>query len=66
MFVCNCNGVRMRDMASAVESVACSHAPSTDAVYAACGVTPKCGRCRVDIRRMLDDATRPALLLAAE
>lgn len=66
MFVCNCNGVRMRDMASAVESVACSHAPTVAAVYQACGVAPKCGRCKVDIRRMLDDAMRPAQLLAAE
>lgn len=65
MFVCNCNGVRMRDMSRAVDSVACSHEPSVDAVYAACGVAPKCGRCKVDIRRMLDAAMEP-LALAAE
>lgn len=66
MFVCNCNGVRMRDMSAAVDHVASCGAPTVDAVYAACGVAPKCGRCKVDIQRMLDDAVRPAQALAAE
>lgn len=66
MYVCNCNGVRMRDMAAAVDTVAQSGAPGVDAVYEACGVTPKCGRCKVDIARMLDDALSTSCALAAE
>ncbi|MBL9011940.1 MAG: (2Fe-2S)-binding protein [Alphaproteobacteria bacterium] len=66
MYVCNCNGVRMRDMAAAVGSVAQSGAPDVDAVYEACGVTPKCGRCKVDIARMLDDALSTSCAIAAE
>ena len=66
MFVCNCNGVRQRDMSAAVDHVAACGAPTVDAVYAQCGVTPKCGRCKVDIQRMLDAAMRPALAMAAE
>jgi bacterioferritin-associated ferredoxin len=66
MFVCNCNGVRMRDMTVAVETVIGSGSPSVDAVYAACGVAPKCGRCKVDIRRMLDAANAEGCALAAE
>ncbi len=66
MFVCNCNGVRMRDMTTAVGSVVDGGAPTVDAVYAACGVAPKCGRCKVDIQRMLDEATSPGLQLAAQ
>lgn len=66
MFVCNCNGVRMRDMNAAVDAVIVSGAPSVDAVYAACGVAPKCGRCKVDIARMLDAANASSCALAAE
>ncbi len=66
MFVCNCNGVRMRDMSAAVDAVLESGAPSVDAVYEACGVAPKCGRCKVDIRRMLDAANAAACPIAAE
>ena len=65
-FVCNCNGVRQRDMSAAVDHVAGCGAPTVDAVYAQCGVAPKCGRCKVDIQRMLDEAMRPALAVAAE
>lgn len=66
MYVCNCNGVRMRDMTVAVDSVVAEGAPTVSAVYAACGVSPKCGRCKVDIRRMLDCAVTPAHAIAAE
>ncbi len=53
-------------MSAAVDHVAGCGAPTVDAVYAACGVAPKCGRCKVDIRRMLDEAMRPAQAMAAE
>lgn len=66
MYVCNCNGVRFRDMQAAIGTVAASGAPGVDAVYAACGVTPKCGRCKVDIARMLDEARPSPCALAAE
>ncbi len=66
MFVCNCNGVRQRDMSAAVDHVASCGAPTVAAVYAQCGVAPKCGRCKVDIQRMLDEAMRPAMAMAAE
>jgi len=66
MFVCNCNGVRMRDMSVAVEQVMDSGAPTVAAVYQACGVAPKCGRCKVDIQRMLDAANGDSCAFAAE
>jgi len=66
MFVCNCNGVRMGDMSVAVETVIGGGAPTVDAVYQACGVAPKCGRCKVDIQRMLDAANASSCALAAE
>ena len=56
----------MRDMTVAVDSVVAEGAPTVSAVYAACGVSPKCGRCKVDIRRMLDCAVTPAHAIAAE
>ena len=53
-------------MQAAIGTVAASGAPGVDAVYAACGVTPKCGRCKVDIARMLDEALPSPCALAAE
>jgi len=66
MFVCNCNGVRMRDMSVAVETVIGGGDPTVAAVYEACGVAPKCGRCKTDIQRMLDAANDSSCALAAE
>ncbi len=66
MFVCNCNGIRARDMSVAIDAVVSTGAISADAVYRACGVTPKCGRCRVDIAKMLDAKLGEAQALAAE
>ncbi len=66
MFVCNCNGIRMRDMAVAVDQVMGCGAPTVDAVYQACGAAPKCGRCKIDIQRLLDAANAESCALAAE
>jgi bacterioferritin-associated ferredoxin len=66
MFVCNCNGVRSRDMAAAVDAALDEGSASVPAVYRACGVTPKCGRCAHDIKRMLDDRMGEAHRIAAQ
>jgi bacterioferritin-associated ferredoxin len=66
MYVCNCNGVRARDMNVAVDAVLDSGAASVQAVYRACGVTPKCGRCAHDIKRLLDARLGEAHIVAAE
>jgi bacterioferritin-associated ferredoxin len=67
MFVCNCNGINQRAMSAAVDQVMGTGVPSVDAVYDACGVQPKCGRCKTDIARMID-AAQPSCggALAAE
>lgn len=53
-------------MSVAVDSVMNGGAPTVDAVYSACGVAPKCGRCKVDIQRMLDAANASSCAMAAE
>lgn len=66
MYVCNCNGVKSGAVIAAIDRVLEAGAPSVDAVYAACGVTPKCGRCRCDIARLIDAALPAETGLAAE
>jgi bacterioferritin-associated ferredoxin len=53
-------------MGAAVQAVVDGGSPTVAAVYEACGVAPKCGRCKTDIQRMLDSALSPVTALAAE
>lgn len=61
MYVCNCNGIREREVRAAIEAGA--GRPSQ--IFKACGAQPQCARCVCDMRQMLDD-TREVLKYAAE
>ena len=63
MYVCICNALTERRVRQAVRD----HRPdSVAAVYAACGVAPRCGKCAGMIAEILEEETAPALRLAAE
>ncbi|WP_207461542.1 (2Fe-2S)-binding protein [Azospirillum sp. SYSU D00513] len=66
MYVCICNALNERRVRQAIRQ----HRPATvHDVYAACGVTPQCGKCAPTIRDILEEeraAALPALALAAE
>ena len=63
MYVCNCRGIRERDARAIIKDTgeACALG-----VHARCGTTPKCGRCLVDIKRLIKEthATSPAMASA--
>jgi bacterioferritin-associated ferredoxin len=61
MYVCNCNGIREREVRQAIAAGARRPAE----VFKACQARPHCARCICDMRRMLDDANE-ALRYAAE
>jgi bacterioferritin-associated ferredoxin len=61
MYVCNCNGIREREVRAAIAGGA--QRPSE--VFKACDARPQCARCVCDMRQMLDDA-QDALRFAAE
>ena len=61
MYVCNCNGIRERDVAHAIEAGACRPKDVFDHHQCA----PQCAKCVCDMRRMIQDS-REALRLAAE
>lgn len=61
MYVCNCNGIRERDVLSAIEAGACRPREVFD--RHAC--RPQCARCVCDMRQMIEDS-REILALAAE
>ena len=61
MYVCNCNGIRERDVHSAIEAGACR--PKD--VFARNQCSPQCAKCVCDMRRMIQDS-REALRYAAE
>ncbi|WP_029009662.1 (2Fe-2S)-binding protein [Azospirillum halopraeferens] len=63
MYVCICNALTERRVRQAVRD---RRPDSVAAVYAACGVTPQCGKCAGTIAVILEDETAPALRLAAE
>jgi bacterioferritin-associated ferredoxin len=54
MYICNCNGIRARQIAAAIEA----GAASPRAVLRACGVEPCCGRCLPEIGEKLREAPR--------
>lgn len=61
MYVCNCNGIREREVRAAIDAGASR--PSQ--IFKVCGSQPQCARCVCDMRQMLDDA-RESLKYAAE
>ena len=61
MYVCNCNGIREREVRAAIEQGAKRPAE----VFKRHQSRPQCARCVCDIRSMIDDQTL-ALKYAAE
>jgi bacterioferritin-associated ferredoxin len=61
VYVCNCNGIRERDVRAALDQGAAK--PSD--VFRHYGSHPQCAKCICDIRRMIQ-AERLALRYAAE
>ena len=61
MYVCNCNGLRPRDVAGAIEAGAAR--PREIFAHHACA--PQCAKCVCEMREMIEDA-RQAYALAAE
>ena len=61
MYVCNCNGIREREVHAAIAQGAQRPAD----VFRRCGAEPQCAKCVCDMRRMIQCAER-ALKLAAE
>ncbi len=61
MYVCNCNGIREREVRAAIAGGA--ERPAQ--IFKACGAQPQCARCVCDMRQMLDEQEE-ALRYAAE
>lgn len=61
MYICNCNGIREREVRAAIEAGA---ARPRD-VFDRHGVRPQCAKCVCDMRRMIEDQLE-AFRLAAE
>lgn len=61
VYVCNCNGLRQRDVAASIEAGA---ARPRD-IFASHQCAPQCAKCVCDMRQMIQDA-RETYALAAE
>jgi bacterioferritin-associated ferredoxin len=61
MYVCNCNGIREREVRAAIAAGA--NRPAL--IFKACDSTVQCARCVCDMRNILDEE-REALRFAAE
>ena len=61
MYVCNCNGIREREVRAAIAAGA--NRPAQ--IFKACDSRPQCARCVCDMRQMLQEE-REALRYAAE
>ncbi|HEX7757936.1 MAG TPA: (2Fe-2S)-binding protein [Caulobacteraceae bacterium] len=61
MYVCNCNGLRERQVRAAIEAGACRPAE----VFKATGCAPRCAKCVCEMRDMIE-TSREALRYAAE
>ena len=61
VYVCNCNGLRQRDVAAAIEA----GATRPKDVFDRHQCRPQCARCVCEMRGMIDDS-RQAFALAAE
>ena len=61
MYVCNCNGIREREVRAAIQA----GARRPREIFQSKGCTPKCARCVCDMKDMIAE-TRRVLALAAE
>jgi bacterioferritin-associated ferredoxin len=61
VYVCNCNGIRERDVAAAIEA----GASRPRDVFRLHSAEPQCAKCVCDMRRMIQDFEE-SLRLAAE
>ena len=61
VYVCNCNGLRQRDVASAIEA----GASRPRDVFAAHQCQAQCAKCGCEMREMIQDS-RAAYAMAAE
>lgn len=61
MYVCNCNGIREREVREAIEAGARRPAD----VFRACEAKPCCARCVCDMRQMIEEQAI-SLAFAAE
>jgi len=61
MYVCNCNGIREREVRAAIDAGARRPAE----IFRACGAQARCARCVCDMRQMVDHSDE-ALRFAAE
>jgi bacterioferritin-associated ferredoxin len=61
VYVCNCNGLRKRDVASAIEAGACRPRD----IFASHQCQAQCAKCVCEMRQMIQDS-REAFALAAE
>jgi bacterioferritin-associated ferredoxin len=61
MYVCNCNGIRERQVRAAIAAGATRPAE----VFKVNGCSPRCAKCVCEMRQMIQE-TRQALRYAAE
>lgn len=61
MYVCNCNGIREREVRAAIEAGATRPAE----VFRACDAKPQCARCVCEMKQMIDEQVE-VLRYAAE
>ena len=61
MYVCNCNGIREREVRAAIAAGATKPAQ----IFKACDAKARCARCVCDMREILDEQAQ-ALRFAAE
>jgi len=61
VYVCNCNGIREREVRAAIDAGASRPAD----VFRHCQSKPQCAKCVCDMRRMIQDSEE-ALRHAAE
>ena len=61
MYVCNCNGIREREVRTAIEA----GADRPRQIFAAHNCQAQCAKCVCDMRRMIQDA-QEMFALAAE
>ena len=61
MYVCNCNGIRERDVHAAIEAGAGRSAE----IFRHCKAAPQCAKCVCDMQRMIR-ASEESLRCAAE
>ncbi len=61
VYVCNCNGLRQRDVAQAIESGACRPRD----IFASHQCQAQCAKCVCEMRQMIQDS-REAFAMAAE